>query len=189
MKSEDDIINELAAHVGEVAAQNYRDLLPDYKRSESPIERVLLAAFLANPIDGVYFSERAEAIYDPIIVLRVAWEGSTDYAGQLIQQARIGNYRADFYLEAFDVIDPGPDATVAPKPWIRLVIECDGHDFHERTKEQARSDKRRDRWFQTHGISVLRFAGSEIWADPLGCVDQIHDAFFAAWRRTHGRGD
>src|SRR5262245_20625294 len=28
---------------------------------------------------------------------------------------------------------------------IKIVIECDGHEFHERTKMQASRDKRRDR--------------------------------------------
>ena len=33
-------------------------------------------------------------------------------------------------------------------------MECDGHDFHERTKEQASSDKKRDRSLQAAGFLV-----------------------------------
>lgn len=57
----------------------------------------------------------------------------------------------------------------------KCVVEVDGHDFHEKTKEQAAHDKKRDRWFQTNGYSVLRFTGSEVYADPKGCAGQVHD--------------
>jgi very-short-patch-repair endonuclease len=44
-----------------------------------------------------------------------------------------------------------------------VVIEIDGHDFHERTKEQARSDKQRERAIVRAGTTVVRFSGSEIF--------------------------
>jgi very-short-patch-repair endonuclease len=54
-----------------------------------------------------------------------------------------------------------------------MIVECDGHDFHEKTKEQARRDKQRDRFLQSRGYKVLRYTGSEIWADPTECSDEI----------------
>jgi very-short-patch-repair endonuclease len=56
-----------------------------------------------------------------------------------------------------------------------LVIECDGHDFHEKTKEQARRDRSRDRDAQAAGFKIFRFTGSEIWKDPCQCADMIVD--------------
>lgn len=53
--------------------------------------------------------------------------------------------------------------------WKYIAVEIDGHDFHERTKEQAMRDKQRDRAFASEGITVLRFTGSEVWKDP-SCV-------------------
>ena len=53
-----------------------------------------------------------------------------------------------------------------------VVVECDGHNFHERTKEQAARDRRRDREIQERGFKVARFTGAEIWADPFGCAAQ-----------------
>lgn len=50
--------------------------------------------------------------------------------------------------------------------WTYVAIECDGHDFHEKTKEQAQRDKRRDRDLQRLGWRVVRFTGSEICRDP-----------------------
>ncbi len=53
------------------------------------------------------------------------------------------------------------------------IVECDGHEFHERTKEQAKKDRSRDRAFQAAGIPVFRFTGSEIYADPQECAREV----------------
>jgi very-short-patch-repair endonuclease len=42
----------------------------------------------------------------------------------------------------------------------RLVVECDGHDFHEKTKQQVTKDNRRERELQIAGWHVFRFSGS-----------------------------
>lgn len=70
-------------------------------------------------------------------------------------QVTIGPYRVDF-LVTFN--------------GVKYVIECDGHDFHERTKEQAQKDKKRDRDLQNLGYKVFRFTGSEIWTSRGKCV-------------------
>lgn len=75
-------------------------------------------------------------------------------------QQPIGRYRADFYISYRHYTGVVVSA----------VVECDGHDFHERTKEQARHDKERDRYFQSLGLLVLRYTGSEIYADPVKCA-------------------
>lgn len=54
-----------------------------------------------------------------------------------------------------------------------IIIECDGHEFHERTKEQAQSDKQRDRNLQLSGHFVLRFTGSEIFESPRRCAYEV----------------
>lgn len=53
-----------------------------------------------------------------------------------------------------------------------VAIECDGHEFHERTKEQAARDKSRDRALTAAGWKVLRFTGSEIWRDANQCANE-----------------
>lgn len=58
-----------------------------------------------------------------------------------------------------------------------LIIELDGHDFHQKTREQVEHDKRRDRWFAAKGLHVLRFTGSEVWRDASAVVAEIL-AFF-----------
>jgi hypothetical protein len=48
-------------------------------------------------------------------------------------------------------------------PWRPVVVvECDGHAFHERTPEQASKDRKRVRMLQRLGTLVLPFTGTDI---------------------------
>lgn len=57
----------------------------------------------------------------------------------------------------------------------RLDFALESHDFHERTKEQAAHDRRRDRAFQAAGWVVLRFTGAEIWRDADACALEVFE--------------
>lgn len=83
-------------------------------------------------------------------------------------QVPIGNHRADFVLQRIEHCFRRGKLYKSR----RVVCECDGHEFHERTPERAQRDKARDRQMQTLGFSVLRFTGSELWRDPYSCVQQ-----------------
>lgn len=78
-------------------------------------------------------------------------------------QFEIGKYRVDFQISLSN--HEGWESNV--------IVECDGHDFHEKTKQQVESDKKRERELQAAGYHVLRFSGTEIWRDPSECVDEI----------------
>lgn len=114
---------------------------------ESPIEAALGAAIL---LGMRMTSERIDLITQDN-------EQSATSDIVLIPQYKWRNYRVDFALK-YDG---------------RLVfIECDGHDYHERTKEQAARDRSRDREMILAGITVLRFTGTEIYNDPAACSIQ-----------------
>lgn len=51
-------------------------------------------------------------------------------------------------------------------------IECDGHVFHERTREQAQRDKTRDRQAIAVGAKTIRFTGQELAKDPLAAAGE-----------------
>lgn len=82
---------------------------------------------------------------------------------------RVGEerYRLDVAIEQYSRHFPNARVFVA--------VECDGHDFHERTKEQAERDKRRDRDLQSIGWTIARFTGSEIVRDPVAAARQASD--------------
>jgi very-short-patch-repair endonuclease len=88
------------------------------------------------------------------------------------QQEEIGigddTYRVDFLLCA-----------ICQGVGRKVVVECDGHDFHEKTKEQAAKDKQRDRTLTKHGYTVVRFTGSEIWDNPCGCANEAIGILFS----------
>ncbi len=58
---------------------------------------------------------------------------------------------------------------------IKVAIECDGHEFHEKTKEQAKRDKAKDRYLQSKGWIIARFTGSEIVKDGKSVVGEIEN--------------
>lgn len=75
--------------------------------------------------------------------------------GGVSPQYRVGRHRVDFLLQADEHVP--------------VAVELDGHDFHERTKEQASRDKSRDRDLVKAGLRVMRFTGSEVWKNPGEC--------------------
>ena len=80
-----------------------------------------------------------------------------------------GNYRADFLFSSYEC-DYGQDYKE-----YNLVIECDGHDFHERTKQQVVRDNQRTMDLKKAGYDVIRFSGSQIYNDPFKCANDVLD--------------
>jgi hypothetical protein len=69
-------------------------------------------------------------------------------------QAQLGEYRVDFlltYQECIPDLDrkeklkDGTEIPGVKDVTVHLIVECDGHDFHDRSKEQASRDRERDR--------------------------------------------
>lgn len=121
-------------------------------RTESPIEELFLGGL-------IHCSKSLSFNHTKIIYGELNTSGLKDGIHIFIQ-AVVGPYRADFFACAVE-----EEAIV-----LRVIAECDGHDFHERTKEQATRDKKRDRYFAKNNIRVLRYTGSEVWRDPIDCA-------------------
>jgi hypothetical protein len=56
---------------------------------------------------------------------------------------------------------------------LNIAIEVDGHDFHERTREQVINRNNRDLQLQAAGWQVFHFSGSQVHNDPEGCLDAV----------------
>jgi hypothetical protein len=140
---------------------------------ESPAEQILLAAlFVRWDPDAIPGHKRLQCLF------------STNYPAcngifmVICEMQKIikplfsfGNtYRADlyFYLSRFT-----PSGQEAFPELARLIVEVDGHDFHDRTKHQASYDRKRDRELTLMGYHVIRFTGSDVYNDPLECVEDI----------------
>lgn len=99
---------------------------------------------------------------------------------KLAQQVRVERSgkafaRLDFLLAASEHFPDNQYPVQWGPPKTLVAIECDGHDYHERTKEQAKRDKSRDRQMMALGVQTLRFTGSEIFADPTACAADVFD--------------
>ncbi|NJP37900.1 DUF559 domain-containing protein [Bacillus luteus] len=78
----------------------------------------------------------------------------------------VGNktYRADFLIKVIALNKP-----------YNFIVECDGHEFHEKTKEQALRDKQRGRSLQKQGYQVIRFTGSEIYRNASTAAAEVFE--------------
>jgi len=75
----------------------------------------------------------------------------------------VASYTVDFLIVPED----------PPLENVKIAIELDGHEFHEKTKQQVRNDKVRERAIVQQGVTVLRFSGSEIVRNARGCVEEV----------------
>lgn len=53
------------------------------------------------------------------------------------------------------------------------AIEIDGYDWHERTKEQAINDRKKDRAYIKAGYIPVRFLGAEVYHYPKKCAQEF----------------
>ena len=135
---------------------------------ESPIEQLLGAYFLTitNGYVEVKFDCFPGAFSDP------------DWGTYFRCQQALYDYRVDFLFK-----------TALKGDYRVLVVECDGHDFHERTKAQASKDRSRDRRLKREGIEVIRFTGSEIYYRPEACAEEVESQLArAAWQLLYEHG-
>lgn len=124
---------------------------------ESPIEKILLNALMR------YSDE--------------LWIGF-EYKPQQVIKANGKRYIADIL---FDM-----DFYCLDKPY-RLVIECDGHDYHEITKEQVERRNVRDMDLKMAGYDVLHYSGSQIFRNPKKCAKEITEYIMVKVReRAYG---
>lgn len=129
----------------------------------SPIEKYFAVALTEACLFMVGVSPKFKVLhwgkgtpFEPVRPLR-QWEI------QVWAQERILDWPADFVI-----------ATLGPDDKERIaVVECDGHAFHERTKEQAQRDRSRDRAVQGRGWRMIRYTGSELYKDA--CTRVMED--------------
>lgn len=104
--------------------------------------------------------KRLRAIWIPVPGLTPAescfWDAclGRDYpwTDDVLPQARIGPYRADFLLAE-----------------TRIVIEIDGFSNHSSAADITH-DRERQRWLQAQGYRVIRFSNPEVLRDPARCA-------------------
>lgn len=84
---------------------------------------------------------------------------------EISPQKTIGKYRVDFLVSKIN----WPEE----KTLRHAIVECDGHEFHDRDETQRRYEKQRDRWLQSQGHRIFHFTGKEIKDNPISCACEV----------------
>lgn len=123
------------------------------KDFESTISRIIGTHKITSPIEQIFLMEWK--------YLKVEERFGVELSPSSKVETDIGIFILDFQI------------TSESNPNFKLAIELDGHDFHEKTKEQVARDKRRERAIVKKKIPVLRFSGSEIFRKARSCIEEI----------------
>lgn len=146
--------------------------------SESPIERLFFRSFMAylayhRPEGALFMPRSKDTIQTMDSWLREQAAGS-EYEGAfasfdwlLIPQAKFPKINRRVDLFAWKPSDPRA----------RIVVECDGFDYHA-TKDAFTRDRERDRQFASLGYRLVRFSGSEIYRTPWKVSADLFEIMF-----------
>lgn len=119
------------------------DICCSLEYCESPIEIILAIALYIKTNGELYFESQVEI--------------TTDEKKYYADFGIFGDgFTNDFIKEDF-----------------KLIIECDGYEFHQKTKKQVEYDNKREYDIKMLGYDILRFSGTEIYNDVDSCVNKI----------------
>lgn len=122
----------------------------DFDSCKSPIEKILWMAF--NIVKTLRSDELPQSCMG--FIVEPQYEIETDNH----------KYYVDFYIVLASLCND-----------VDVVVECDGHEFHQKTKEQVTHDNEREYEIKKAGYDVLRFSGSQIYNAPFKCANDIFD--------------
>lgn len=134
-------------------ADVYAIPISNYSECESPIEKILYVAS-----DIVFYLRETE------IIERIFLNIQPQYK----IQCKENTYKVDFLITI---------ETLFPYRHIirGIIVECDGYDFHQKTKQQVKNDNERELELKMLGYDVLRFSGTQIYENPIKCANDIFD--------------
>lgn len=136
-----------------------------YEQCESPIE-IIFAFFW----DKHYLENKIKA--DELNL----------YPQEIITTDNGKNYRVDFEIEFYKVYGNTPETY--KEYYSKVVVECDGHEFHEKTKAQVKKRNERDYDLKISGYDVIHFSGSEIYNKPEECIKKVVEYLHKTVRPT-----
>lgn len=85
-------------------------------------------------------------------------------------QEKIGEYFVDFKVSNFWITRSGSHRSQNENT---VIVECDGHKFHDRDEAQRRYEKKRDRFLLKNGFKVFHYTGKEIKDRPFSVAQEV----------------
>lgn len=96
------------------------------------------------------------------------------------RQVKLGRYRCDFIFSLRSTLNGRSR---------RVALECDGHRFHDRTPQQASSDRERDRALLRDGLATIRFTFNDLAYDPDNSMRDFTKTLLALGHELNVRED
>jgi len=146
-------VKEFLIETSDLVSNYWRDMFYENTKCEfedlnieSPIEQLLYCALKAlREINGISDSDLVEI------------NGKQYILGLAINpQYKIGKYRVDFLITKYGLNENRIQKSRS------LVVECDSQIFHERSENERRYEKARDRYLQEQGYNIYHYTGKEI---------------------------
>ena len=163
---------------GKEVLWSWRKLAPDVQRQIAALA-MAEAAFLVREV------ELCESVPEQLLASRllsevrsVSFVEDFELHPQYRIETRDGTVRVDFLVKGSFGGTP-----------VSLVIECDGHAYHNKTKEQVARDRKRERSLRVAGYQTARFTASEISADPEDCALEVFRQMLAVAGPAEGDKD
>ncbi len=136
---------------------------------------------LASPIEDIFFIAIRLQCHEMLVEFEPApiYNNSTDQVTYpdgiyIDHQVKVGSYNADFMI-----------THIKEKESHRIIVEVDGHDFHDKNKYQRAYEKSRDRFFLKSGFKVFHYTGSEVVNDPHRVAFEVlKEIGFCFWGET-----
>lgn len=99
--------------------------------------------------------------------------GQTFFNGYSITpQYELDKYRCDFMVSYIPLLTSFEECS-RHQGQRQVIVECDSQTWHERSEDERRYEKARDRAFIKAGFHTFHFTGKEIMADPFLVASEI----------------
>lgn len=133
-----------------------------------------LSSKSGSPIETLFGASILVAAYETGFPLNLECQLGGKEGFILAQQVTILKYRVDFLITGNGK---------------RLVVECDGRDFHHATRGQIERDRLRDADLSASGYTVFRFPGKQItgdiWRTTSEVLSWLDADEYARWYREN----
>lgn len=64
-----------------------------------------------------------------------------------------------------------------------VTVECDGHDYHNKTKRQVSNGNKRSNAMQQNGLTVIHFSGSDLFRYPYQCAEEAYCVIIKKYKK------
>lgn len=133
------------------------ELIQSIVDCENPMEQLMSIAMLDVGIENI---NSYNPFIDVVIIEKqsqIVIEGKTYYADFMLPVSYYKKTKNGFEIDFTK----------------NFIVEVDGHEFHQKTKEQVERDNERERALQKAGYEVIRFSGTEIYHKAFRCADEV----------------